>query len=118
MIRTANIYWVTLWSYGGIQAFGIHAPLSAMTTYMPIILVVGSMPVNVAGFGAVQGAWLLLTPWAESGEQVLAFSVLWQLAFGVGMIARGVPFIRTVAGDIDRGASRELALPEPDEPAG
>jgi hypothetical protein len=112
LIRTANIYWVTFWLWGGINAFGIEAPLSAMTTYVPIILVVGSMPVNVAGFGAVQGAWLLLEPWADSGEQVLAFSVLWQLVFGAGLVLRGVAFIRAVAGEIDRGASREIALPE------
>jgi hypothetical protein len=112
LIRTANIYWVTFWVYGGINAFGIPVPLSVMTTYLPIILVVGSMPVNVAGFGAVQGAWLLLEPWGDSGEQVLAFSVLWQLIFGLGLLLRGVAFIRAVAGEIDRGAEREIALPD------
>src|SRR5690606_21457660 len=109
-IRTANIYWIALFLWGGANAFGMPVPLRAMTTYLPIVLVVGSMPVNVAGFGAVQGAWRRLAPWADSGEQVLAFSVLWQLIFGAGLVLRGLPFLRGVVGDIDRGADREIAL--------
>lgn len=109
-VRTTNTYWVSFWTWQAINAFGVPVPLSALTTYLPIILVVGSMPVNVAGFGAVQGAWLMLAPWAESGEQVLAFSVLWQLVFGAGLVVRGLPFLRAVVGEIDRGADRGVDL--------
>lgn len=101
-IRTAHIYWMVLCTWGAANAFGLDIPLSAMTTYMPIVLVVGSMPVNVAGFGAVQGAWLLLTPWA-SGERLLAFAVVWQLVLAIGTLARGLPFIRQVVGEIAEG---------------
>jgi hypothetical protein len=104
MFRTINIYWITLCVWAGANAFGMPIPLVAMTTYFPIVLLVGAMPVNVAGFGAVQGAWLLLAPWAESGEQVLAFSTLWSLMVGVGVLLRGLPFVRSVAREIDRGA--------------
>ena len=79
LLRTINICWITTMVWLGANAFGMNVPLGAMATFFPIILVVGSMPVNVAGFGAVQGAWLLLEPWAKSGEQVIAFSVLWHL---------------------------------------
>jgi hypothetical protein len=104
MFRTINIYWITLCAWAGANAFGMPIPLVAMTTYFPIVLLVGAMPVNVAGFGAVQGAWLLLAPWAASGEQVLAFSTLWSLMVGVGVLLRGMPFVRGVAREIDRGA--------------
>ncbi|MBW2452943.1 MAG: hypothetical protein JRI68_00435 [Deltaproteobacteria bacterium] len=106
-LRTANIYLNTLCAWGAANAFGMPVPLWAMATYFPLVLVVGSMPVNVAGIGAVQGAWLLLAPWASSGEQVLAFAVLWQLMVGAGVVLRGLPFVRQVVGEIERGLDRE-----------
>ena len=102
-LRTVNIGWLTLCSWGGAQAFGMDVPLWAWMAIFPVVLLVGSMPINVAGFGAVQGAWLLFEPWARSGEQVLAFSLLWQLVCLVGVVVRGVPFVGSVFGEIARG---------------
>jgi len=84
------------------SAFGLEIPFSVMLSYLPVILVVASLPVNVAGFGAVQGAWLLLEPWA-SGERILAFSVVWQTLSAVAIVIRGLPFLRGVLADIRRG---------------
>jgi hypothetical protein len=83
-------------------AFGLEIPLTVMLSYIPVILVVASLPVNVAGFGAVQGAWLLLSPWAP-GERILAFSVVWQTLSAVAIVIRGLPFLRGVLADIRRG---------------
>lgn len=84
--------------------FGLDIPLPVMLSYMPVILVVASLPINVAGFGAVQGAWLLLSPWA-SPERILAFSVVWQAASALALIARGLPFLKGVLADIREGRS-------------
>jgi hypothetical protein len=73
-----------------------------MLSYLPVILVVASLPVNVAGFGAVQGAWLLLAPWAP-GERILAFSVLWQAFSAAALVLRGLPFLSGVMRDIREG---------------
>lgn len=100
-LRVANILWLTVCVWLGANAFGMTVPLAVMATFFPIVLVVGSMPVNVGGFGAVQGAWLLLAPWAESGEQVIAFSVLWQLVIAIFVSLRGFPFIRAVTREIE-----------------
>jgi hypothetical protein len=100
VLRTTNIYWLTLCSWGAARAFGMTVPLWAFAAIFPIVLVVGSSPVNVAGFGAVQGAWLLLVPWAKSGEQVLAFSFCWHLVLVVAVVLRGLPFLRSVVGEI------------------
>lgn len=94
------------------RAFGMEVPLAVMLSYMPIILVVASLPVNVAGFGAVQGAWLLLTPWAPA-ERILAFSVVWQAISAVALVARGLPFLRGVLAEIRAGAR-----PDPSPPPG
>jgi len=102
LLRTVHIYWLVLCVWGGARAFGLEIPLTAMGTYLPIVLVVGSLPVNIGGFGAVQGAWLLLTPWAR-GEQLLAFSFVWQLLIALGVVVRGLPFIRNVVREIAAG---------------
>jgi hypothetical protein len=91
------------------RAFGMEIPLPVMLSYMPIIMVVASLPVNVAGFGAVQGAWLLLSPWAP-GEQILAFSVIWQVATAVALVIRGLPFVRGVMAEIREGAQAATGL--------
>lgn len=100
-VRASNILFITVCVWLGANAFGMQVPLAVMATYFPIILVVGSMPVNVGGFGAVQGAWLLLEPWAANGEQVLAFSVLWNLVVASAITLRGVPFVRAVTREIE-----------------
>jgi hypothetical protein len=76
-----------------------------MTAYMPIVLVVGSLPINVAGIGAVQLAWLKLAPWS-TGERVLAFSFVWQLLWGTCVVVRGLPFTRRVVTEIAEGRKR------------
>lgn len=86
------------------RTFGLDVPLGVMLSYMPVILIIASLPVNVAGFGAVQGAWLLLSPWAP-GERILAFSVVWQAASAVALVIRGLPFLRGLLSDIRAGKS-------------
>ena len=103
-IRVLHIATLSFFGWAAANAFGLPVPLAAMFLYFPIVLFVGSMPVNVAGFGAVQGAWLLLEPWAPGGgEQVLAFSVVWQLLAAAGIVLRGLPFVRRVVAEIDQG---------------
>ena len=102
-VRVLQIAWMVSITWLAARAFGMPIPAQAMAAYLPIVLVVGSLPVNVAGFGAVQLAWLRFTPWAP-GEQVLAFSFVWQLLCGAAMILRGLPFMRRVIAEIDAGA--------------
>jgi hypothetical protein len=102
--RAVNIALITTFTWAAARAFGIHVPLAAMGMYMPIILLVTSLPFSVAGFGAAQAAWLLLLPWA-SGPQILAFETLWHLFIGAGLLLRGLPFLRRVVSEIDAGRS-------------
>jgi hypothetical protein len=111
-LRSLQIAWITLCTWGAANAFGMPIPLFAMATFFPLILVVGSLPVNVAGFGAVQGAWLLLSPWAP-GEQLLAFAVLWQLFCAAAIFLRGLPFVRAVVAEIDEGAALKAGASTP-----
>ncbi len=112
-VRVLQIYVLVVGTWAGARAFGLAVPLWVMAVYLPIVLVVGSMPVNVAGFGAVQGAWLLMAPWS-TGERVLAFSLVWQLAIIIAGLARGLPFVKRVIADIAAGNG---PAPPPDDGA-
>jgi hypothetical protein len=101
--RTLSIAIITVFVWAAGRAFGIGVPLGVMAMYMPIILLITALPFSVAGFGAAQGAWLLLLPWA-SGPRILAFQVLWQVLSGVAMALRGLPFVPRVVAEIDAGA--------------
>jgi hypothetical protein len=109
-VRVCQIAWMVLATWFAARAFGMPIPLRVMAAYLPIVLVVGSLPVNVAGVGAVQLAWLRFTPWAP-GEQILAFSFVWQLMVGAAMMLRGLPFLKRVVTDIERGAPRAAEEP-------
>ncbi len=109
-VRVAQIYLMVVCMWAAAAAFGVPIPLSAMTAYLPVVLVVGSLPVNVLGFGAVQGAWLLFTPWA-SGPRILAFSIVVQLVMMLAGLLRGLPFVRRVVADI-AGSREESASAE------
>jgi len=83
-IAVIAVYTAACWA--AANGFGLALPFAAVCAYMPIILLVGALPVNVAGFGAVQVAWLVFDAWAP-GEQILAFQFLWRLATAAGLIA-------------------------------
>jgi hypothetical protein len=100
--RAGNIAIITGLTWLAMRAFGIAVPPAAAATYVPVIVFVTALPVNVAGLGVAQAAWLLLLPWA-TGPQLLAFQVLWQAFVGLGMLLRGIPFVRGVTREIEEG---------------
>lgn len=97
--RALDIGLVILVTWQAARAFGLAIPLASFATYMPVVLLVTSLPFNVGGIGAAQAAWLLFLPWA-AGEKLLAFQLVWQLFFGLGIAIRGAPFVRRVAREI------------------
>jgi hypothetical protein len=65
----------------------------AVTSEPDVTALIGSLPVNVAGIGAAQGAWLLFFLPFEEGTKILAFQLVWAVTLGVSMILRGLPFL-------------------------
>ena len=97
--RALDIALVIFVTWQAARAFGLAIPLASFATYMPVVLLVTSLPFNVGGLGAAQAAWLVFLPWA-AGEKLLAFQIVWQLFFGLGIAIRGAPFVRGVAREI------------------
>jgi hypothetical protein len=100
--RTVNISFIVVMTWLATRAFGLEIPFDVMSSYLPLIMLVGSLPINIAGFGPVQGMWLLFEPWA-SGPSLLAFQFLWHLVIASGLVLRGLPFIRRVVTEIAEG---------------
>jgi len=97
--RAASIVVMVTSAWTASRLFGLTIPFAAFATYMPVVLLVVALPVNVGGLGAAQAAWLLFLPWAE-GPRILAFQFLWQLFMGLGIVGRGLPFLRRITREI------------------
>jgi hypothetical protein len=105
-------------TFTAARAFGMPLPLGAVAAWLPVILLVASLPVNIAGLGAVQLVWLAaFTPWAPP-TQVLAFQFLWQLMTGAAIVLRGLPFVRRVIVEIDEGSPIGVESPAADPTSG
>ncbi|MEJ7735658.1 MAG: hypothetical protein WKG00_41530, partial [Polyangiaceae bacterium] len=107
--RGVNVALILGMTWLGARAFGLGIPASAMATYLPIILLVSALPVNIAGLGPATAVWVLAFERWVPGERVVAFQFLWQLAFGLGVVVRGLPFVRKVIAEIDEGRAGAAA---------
>lgn len=107
--RILNVSLIIFSVYIAANAFGMKLPLRAALAYVPVIMLVGSLPVNVMGFGAVQGVWLLFTEWVP-GPQILAFQILWNLAVLVANTLRGALFVPRLLREVADGPRTSAVL--------
>ena len=84
------------------RAFGLDVPAGAMAAGLPVVYIVGALPLNVLGLGAVTAAWVAVFDGFAPGAEILAFQFVWQ-ALSIAMtVARGLPFLPSVLRDIAR----------------
>jgi hypothetical protein len=90
-----------LTTYFALMAFGIEVPLGYLIVFLPIVWLIGSIPVTVMGLGTTQAALLWLVAGFAQGSggpemieaAVLAYSLLWWFWFNVGRFAIGAFFL-------------------------
>ncbi len=87
---------------GAARAFGLEVPAGALAAGLPVIYVVGALPLNVLGLGAVTAAWVAVFQRFAPGAEVLAFQFLYQALSIALTVARGLPFLPSVLRDIAR----------------
>lgn len=107
-VRVLGALLVVTAIWAAANAFGLHIPYRVAIVYLPLIILIGSLPVNVFGFGPVQGAWLLLSPWAP-GAQILAFQFAWNVAILLTYFARGALFVPRILREVAEGAPPEAS---------
>ena len=99
--RCFYITFLSTGTWAAARAFGMPIPLPIVCAYTPVLLFVGSLPLSIAGFGAIQGVWVLAYEKWAPGEQILAFQFLWAMMTASGAVLRGLPFVRSVLAEID-----------------
>jgi hypothetical protein len=102
-VRCVNMGLAVVLTSLAARAFGLSVPLGTLLAYVPILLLVSSMPVNVAGIGAAQAAWLLFFLPYDEGSRIIAFQLVWTLMMGAGIVLRGLPFLPRALGQIAAG---------------
>jgi len=85
-----------------LKTFGVDIPLVHILTYLPLIYLIGSIPITVLHIGTTQAAWLFFFRDLAPPATLLAFSVLWSLAFIAAHMAAGLACLPRVLGDFGR----------------
>jgi len=78
-------------NYYALQAFGLHVPFWHLSVMLPIVWLIGSIPITVMRMGTIQAAMLwLVAQHAQGGVDpekiraaVLAYSLLWEIVLNM-----------------------------------
>lgn len=76
-----------LFFYVAVRAFNIAIPFSALVAYVPVILLIVSIPISAFGLGTLQAAMLVLFKDYGSPAQILAFSLAYSASI---ILIRGI----------------------------
>jgi len=116
LLRAGTIAINIAGAWGAARAFGLPIPFEALAAGLPITYLVGALPINVLGLGAVQGVWVVLFEAHAPGAQILAFQFAYQLFSAIALVVRGLPFLPGVLRDLERGGAAAGA-PAPSSPS-
>ena len=96
-VKAANNIVGIITCYYALTAFGIHVPLLHLIVMLPLVWIIGSIPITVMGLGTVQAAmiWLVARSAEGSGTPeeitaaVVAYSLLWAISSHIAHFAIG-----------------------------
>ncbi len=78
--RTGYYFTYVLFFYAAVKAFGMDIPFITLIAYVPLILLIISIPVSPFGLGTSQAAMLFLFKDYGSQPQILAFSLAYSVS--------------------------------------
>ncbi len=76
-----------------LRSFGIEIPFLSLLATLPIIFLVGALPITVAHLGTTQAAWIYFYGDLASPPALLAYSLAAHLTFMLGNAALGLVFL-------------------------
>lgn len=76
-----------------IRSFGIEIPFLSLLATLPIIFLVGALPVTVAHLGTTQAAWIYFHGDTAQASSLLAYSLAAHLTFMLGNAVLGIWFL-------------------------
>jgi uncharacterized membrane protein YbhN (UPF0104 family) len=90
-----------------LKTFEVDIPLAQIITYLPLIYLIGAVPITVLHLGTTQAAWLFFFRDLAPPATLLAFSVLWSFAFIAAHMAVGLACLPRVLGDFGRNPLKD-----------
>jgi hypothetical protein len=82
--------------------FGIHIPLARLVAFLPIVFLVGALPITVAHLGTSQAAWIFFFSTYAPEADLLAYSLVSHLTFMLANGTFGVLFLPRAYSDLFR----------------
>ena len=83
-----------------LRAFGLEIPLAHIFTYLPLIYLIGSIPITVLGLATTQAAWLYFFADPAPPATIVAFSLLWSVGYIAPSIGTGLACLPRVLRDL------------------
>ena len=109
MLRIASVAINIGGTFAAARAFGLDIPPAVMAVGLPLVYLVGALPINVLGLGAASAVWVTLFEAHAPGAELLAFQFLYQLAATAMLVVRGLPFLPGVLRDLGRGREAQAS---------
>lgn len=92
-------YWLFIgFFYGATRAFYMNIPLIALVAYVPIILLIISMPITPCGFGTAQAAMIYLFKDYGTPVSIMAFGLTYSASIILFRSLIGLFFANNMAG--------------------
>ncbi|MGE3538925.1 MAG: hypothetical protein AB7N91_16020 [Candidatus Tectimicrobiota bacterium] len=89
--------------------FGIMIPLPRLIALLPVVFLVGALPITVAHLGTSQAAWIFFFSDYASEADLLAYSLVSHLTFMLANGSFGVLFLPRAYSDLFRTQGRSQA---------
>jgi len=88
-----------------LKTFGVDVPLVRILTYLPLIYLIGSIPITVLHLGTTQVAWVFFFRDLVAPATMIGFSLLWHFVFVAVYMLAGLACLPRVLEDLDRESS-------------
>ena len=80
--------------------FGIHIPLARLVAFLPVVFLMGALPITVAHLGTSQAAWIFFFSAYAPAADLLAYSLVSHLTFMLANGTFGVLFLPKAYSDL------------------
>ena len=93
LLRAPLFFLSLVFHFLAVKTFGMDIPLLRMMTFLPIIFMLGALPITVAHLGTTQAAWIFFFRDFAPAPQLLAYSLASHLAFMLARATLGLVFL-------------------------
>ena len=83
-----------------LALFGIEIPLARLVTFLPVVFLMGALPITVAHLGTSQAAWIFFFSSYAPAADLLAYSLVSHLTFMLANGTFGVLFLPKAYSDL------------------